>query len=64
MDITGQIIAYEDGELHIGDIIELFQELIDSGMINQLQGSYGRTAAQLISEGHCTVREFKPKKDI
>ena len=51
MGITGKIIAFEDGELDEEDTIELFQELVDSGLAWQLQGSYGRAAAALIDAG-------------
>jgi hypothetical protein len=47
------IIAFESGELDDAGTIELFQHLIDSGLAWQLQGSYGRTAAQLIERGYC-----------
>lgn len=32
-----------------------WQRLIDSGMVWQLQGWFGRHAMHLISEGHCTA---------
>jgi len=51
MKIANQIIAYESGELSNDEIYELFQELIDTGMAWQLQGSYGRVAQGLIELG-------------
>ena len=36
--------------------IEAFQSLIDSGVVWQLQGWYGRTARGLIDGGYCTTR--------
>ena len=33
--------------------IECYQTLIDSGVVWELQGSYGRTASLLISQGLC-----------
>ncbi len=49
------IIAYEQGELEEEEIIELFQNLVDTGMAWQLQGSYGRTACALIEAGLVTA---------
>lgn len=53
MDQIDKIIAYEQGDLSDEDTICLFQELIDSGLVWQLQGHYGRTAKFLIEEGYC-----------
>lgn len=50
-DVTGNIIAYECGELDQESTIELFQHLVTTGLAWQLQGSYGRTAAALIEAG-------------
>jgi len=50
-DFTGNIIAFESGELENEAVIELFQHLVKSGMIHQLQGSYQRTAQSLIDAG-------------
>ena len=55
MSQIDKIIAYECGELDEEGILELFQELIDSGLAWQLQGSYGRTARALIEAGYCTA---------
>lgn len=53
MDFIDRIMAYESGTLSEGEIIELFQELIDTGQAWTLQGSYGRNAAALIEAGIC-----------
>ena len=53
MDQFSNIIAYENGELDEDEVINLFQELINSGLAWQLQGSYGRMAASLIESGYC-----------
>jgi hypothetical protein len=53
MDQVDKIIAFEQGDLDEDGIIELFQELIDSGLVWQLQGSYGRMARNLIEAGYC-----------
>ena len=36
-------------------IIEAWQHLINSGVVWQLQGFYGRTAKTLIEQGICTM---------
>lgn len=51
MDQVDKIIAYESGELNEEETIELFQELVNSGLAWQLQGHYGRTAMDLINAG-------------
>jgi len=48
MDITTAIIDYEMGTLGEKEILELFQNLVNTGMAWTLQGSYGRTATALI----------------
>ena len=53
MDQLNNIVAYENGELDEEEVIDLFQELINSGLAWQLQGSYGRMAASLIESGYC-----------
>jgi len=53
MSILNRVIAYEQGELDEEGIINLFQELITSGMAWKMQGSYGRTASALIDAGYC-----------
>jgi len=52
-DLTGQITAYEQGDLDQHEVIELFQQLIDTGLAWQLQGAYGRQARRLIEGGEC-----------
>lgn len=50
-DTLGGIIKFEDGSASEDEVIELFQHLVDSGSIHNLQGSYQRTAQSLINEG-------------
>ena len=50
-ELTNKIISYENGEMDNEEILEFFQELVNSGLCWQLQGHYGRTAHALITEG-------------
>lgn len=50
------IIAYEQGDLNQEQTIDLFASLLRSGVAWQLQGSYGRTAADLINAGVLTTK--------
>lgn len=52
MDTIGKIMAYENGELDEGEMLELFQELVNTGLVWQLQGHYGRIASHLIDAGY------------
>ena len=54
LNLTDRIVAYEQGELNEEQTIQLFQELVDSGMIMNLQGHYHRLAAQLLEAGLIT----------
>ena len=51
-DISGKIIDYENGDMDIDDIINLFAELVGTGYAWKLQGHYGRTANTLIENGY------------
>lgn len=56
-DVVGFMMDFESGMLNDDEIINGFQELINSGVVWNLQGSYGRTANRLIEEGFCTKAE-------
>lgn len=51
MTIFDSIIAYEQGELTDSQTLHLFGTLIKTGMLNYLQGHYGRTADDLVKAG-------------
>ena len=53
MDQLGMMMDWEAGELDEEATIELFQNLLDTGLAWSLQGCYGRMAARLIEAGHC-----------
>jgi len=44
-------MAYENNELNMEQTVELFQNLIDSGLIFSLQGNYMRVARDLVEGG-------------
>ncbi|HDY88536.1 hypothetical protein LCGC14_0360450 [marine sediment metagenome] len=50
--LVDKIIAYEQGELSDTETVELFAQLVKSGMAWTLQGHYGRTAKALIDNGY------------
>ena len=50
-NLTERIVSYERGELNEQQTIQLFQELVDSGLIMEMQGHYQRLAAQLLQAG-------------
>ncbi len=53
------IIDYESGEMDEERAVDFFQGMINSGIVWQLQGAYGRTAHMLIENGMClTASEF------
>lgn len=55
--VACSIIEGFSGEAHSEeDIIEAVQSLIDSGMVWQLQGFYGRLANALIQAGECHAK--------
>ena len=53
-NLTERIVSYEQGDLTEEQTIQLFQHLVDSGMIMSLQGYYHRFAAQLLEAGLIT----------
>lgn len=55
-DTVQFIVDFEGGALDDDQVIEGFQELINSGLVWQLQGSYGRAATRLIAQGLCTQK--------
>jgi len=60
-DVT-KIIAFESGDLNTQGTLELFADLIKSGTVWNLQGSYGRMAESFI-ENEIISKEGKILKD-
>lgn len=55
--MVDKIIAYESGELtDNNEILELFSELLKSGTIYGLQGSYQRIASDLVANGYLSIK--------
>lgn len=54
MDTLDKIMDFENGEMEDHQIIDFFQELVDTGLAWKLQGMYGRTANDLIQQGLIT----------
>lgn len=55
-DSVDKLIAYENNELSYEEAIELFQDLVNSGLAWKLQGHYGRTAMALLRAGEITAK--------
>lgn len=56
-DLVDKLIQYEDGDMELEEIADLFQQLVDSGMINSLQGHYHRMAEALARDGWIKLKE-------
>ena len=54
-DNLDQMLCFELGVLDQDQVIQLFQRLIDTGVVWQLQGFYGRIARDLINAGLCSL---------
>lgn len=50
-NLVGRLMDYEAGELDQDQILDLFADLVRSGTVWALQGSYQRTAHELINAG-------------
>ena len=51
-EVVTKVIAFENGELNAEEILLLFRYLVETGLINQLQGTYQRVARLLIANGN------------
>jgi|TARA_R110000796_G_scaffold149487_1_gene266298 hypothetical protein len=51
MTLSEKLAAYECGKMTEEETIVLFQEMLDTGVVWDLQGHYGRTAGYLLDLG-------------
>jgi hypothetical protein len=51
MNTIARIIEYEEGELLDDEILELFTDLLNSGLVYSLQGKYQRQCQRLLDAG-------------
>lgn len=51
LKLMGQIIDYEAGILEEDEMVEMFEELYETGLLWQLQGHYQRTFQDLVDSG-------------
>jgi thymidine phosphorylase len=51
MTLTEKLTAYEHGDMTEEETIAFFQEMLDTGLVWELQGHYGRTAGYLLDLG-------------
>lgn len=61
LELTTRIIAFENDDLDHDETVDLFQDLLDSGMLWHLQGYYQRTAMNMLEEGLITERTTTAK---
>lgn len=51
MNLMSQILDYEAGILEEDEMVEMFQDLYETGLLWQLQGHYQRTFQDLVVSG-------------
>ena len=51
MELTSDIVSYEEGNMEAEHIAEMFKDMMNNGMIVSMQGHYQRTANDLIEAG-------------
>tara|TARA_R100000700_G_C3052473_1_gene71141 strand:+ start:103 stop:330 length:228 start_codon:yes stop_codon:yes gene_type:complete len=56
MGLVERIMKYEDGLMDWEEVVNFFQELLDTGFIMNLQGHYQRTAQTLIEAGQISYK--------
>ena len=57
-NVTKNISAYEDGKLDDDAVNELFQHLVDTGQVWEMEANYGKKAVELAEAGRITLPNF------
>jgi len=57
-DVAGNISAFEDGKLDDDAVNELFQHLVDTGQVWEMESSYGKKAVELADAGRITLPDL------
>ena len=52
------ISAYEDGKLDDYAVNELFQHLVETGQVLEMEANYGKKAVELAEAGRITLPNF------
>lgn len=50
-DLLDKTIAFESGDMEPEEVVDFFQNLVDTGICWKLQGAYGRQAHWMIENG-------------
>lgn len=56
-NLVNRLIDFESGYLDQAEIVALFVDLLNMGIVNHLQGKYGRTAHNLLAVGYITHKD-------
>ncbi len=57
LSFASRILAYEENDMTPDELIEFFCDLYNTGMINHLQGHYGRTMADYVLNNQIIIAE-------
>ncbi len=57
-NLSKNISAYEDGKLDEDSVNKLFQHLVDTGQVWEMEANYGRKAVELTETGRITLPNF------
>jgi len=57
-DVTKNISAYEDGKLNDDSVNELFQYLVETDQVWEMEANYGRKAVELAEAGRIRLPDL------